>query len=328
MILVTGGSGMLGSAVVEQLLEQGEAVRVFDLIPHASALVESVVGDIRNPEEIRRACVGVDGVIHVASLVDLHLGEPQRMYDINVGGVGNLIAACRAEQIRKLVYMSSAEVISADTALYNVDEQTPYADPHLTYYGVTKEAAERAVLTANDDRLATCAFRSFGMFGEGDQNFIGRAISKSSGKAIPLIETDGVSDVLYAGNMAHALITALSQLEIGSAASGQAFHVTDHAPQRVQDFILEVLSPFGYTRSKQTISFKVAKMLAALFELPYHLTKLERFATPRLTRHQLLLGTQDYSLDSNKIRTVLKYEPRFTRTEAIERTQRWLEQVL
>ncbi len=324
MILVTGANGMLGNAVVEQLLDAGERVRTFDLAAHANPAVESVVGDIRNIADVRQACANISGVIHTASLVDLHLGQPQRLHDINVGGVKNLIAACREHGIQRLSYMSSAEVISGADPLQDATEHTPYPRPHLTYYGVTKEAAEQQVLAANDAELATCAMRTFGIFGERDRNFIQRAIDKTNGKQLPAISgTTGITDVIYAGNIAHALILGLSKLAPGNEIGGQTFHITDHAPQAMQSFLAELLRPLGYQRPKRSTPLTIVWGIAALLEALYTITKLERFANPIVTRHQLLLSTQDYYLDSSKARDLLGYTPRFSRAEAIKRTQDW-----
>ena len=119
MILVTGGTGMLGHAVVDQLLERGETVRNFSTDSHPNPHVQSFVGDIRNYAHIREACEGVDGVIHTASLVDLHVGQPDILREINVGGVENLIRACKEMKVRRVSHMSSAETISGFTPLRN-----------------------------------------------------------------------------------------------------------------------------------------------------------------------------------------------------------------
>lgn len=325
MILVTGANGMLGRAVVRQLRDQGQQIRGFDLQTNPDKTVESVVGDIRNRQEIQRACIGVTGVIHTASLVDLHLGEPSRLYDINVRGTENLIAACRANEITRLVYMSSAEVISGATPLRHVTESVSYPNPHLTYYGVTKESAERRVLNANDAQLATCAFRTYGLFGEGDRNFLGFAIKKARGKQIPIIgDGKALTNVVYAGNIAHALILGLNQLEIGNPISGQVFHITDHAPENVQHFVVSLLTSLGFNQAKYGLPLRMAKSIARVSEWLYRLTRAERFAHPPLTTHQLLLATQDYYLDDSKARNLLSYTPKFTRQEAVARTQAWL----
>ncbi len=67
--LVTGGAGMLGQAIVSQLLERGKSVRIIDIEPAKNDRAEIIVGDIRDAAAVRRACEGVDTVFHTAAAV-------------------------------------------------------------------------------------------------------------------------------------------------------------------------------------------------------------------------------------------------------------------
>ena len=67
--LVTGGAGMLGRAIVSQLLERGKSVRIIDIEPAKNDRAEIIVGDIRDAAAVRRACEGVDTVFHTAAAV-------------------------------------------------------------------------------------------------------------------------------------------------------------------------------------------------------------------------------------------------------------------
>ena len=67
--LVTGGAGMLGSALVSQLVEKGKTVRVIDIEPAQDERAEIIVGDVRDTDAVRKACDGVDTVIHAAAAV-------------------------------------------------------------------------------------------------------------------------------------------------------------------------------------------------------------------------------------------------------------------
>jgi dTDP-L-rhamnose 4-epimerase len=71
MILVTGGAGFVGSHVVDRLVAEGEAVRILDLLPAGRDDAEAIVGDVRDPETVRRAVAGVDAVAHQAGMVGL-----------------------------------------------------------------------------------------------------------------------------------------------------------------------------------------------------------------------------------------------------------------
>src|SRR5947208_2647436 len=115
--LVTGGAGFTGRALVERLLKEGFVVRVLDLHGHRelSPQAELVLGDIRNRETVLRAAEGVGTVFHLAA--DMYFSRVatakrrQQIFDINLTGTENVIAACSVRQIKRLVYTSSSSVI-------------------------------------------------------------------------------------------------------------------------------------------------------------------------------------------------------------------------
>ena len=144
--LVTGGSGFIGSHVVDQLVVQGAAeVVVFDTQLRqenlASALssgrVRFVEGDLTEPESVRTAVGGVAGIFHMAVLP---LGpcneDPRRCLEVNVAGTFNVLESARDAEIQKLVF-SSASSVYGDTD-ETMDESHPLNA--RTMYGATKEA--------------------------------------------------------------------------------------------------------------------------------------------------------------------------------------------
>ena len=146
--LVTGGSGFIGSHVVDQLVVQGAAeVVVFDTQLRqenlASALssgrVRFVEGDLTEPESVRTAVGGVAGIFHMAVLP---LGpcneDPRRCLEVNVAGTFNVLESARDAEIQKLVF-SSASSVYGDTD-ETMDESHPLNA--RTMYGATKIAGE------------------------------------------------------------------------------------------------------------------------------------------------------------------------------------------
>ncbi len=119
-MLVTGGSGFIGSHLVEALLERGAEVRVLD--NHATGparnlagvrdRIELIVGDVRDPECCREACRGRRFVLHQAALgsVPRSLEEPATSLAVNAQGTANLFAAARDAGVERLVYASSSSV--------------------------------------------------------------------------------------------------------------------------------------------------------------------------------------------------------------------------
>lgn len=326
---VTGGRGLLGRAVVERLIDGGHDPVVIDLVTDGSGVggAEQRRADISLRSEAIAACVGLDGVIHTASLVDLHLGRPSRLYEVNVVGAQNIVEACRQNGIGRLVHMSSAEAISGDTPLRGVSEaEASYPVQHLTYYGVTKQGGEQAVLAAADETLATCVMRTYGLFGVGDNTVLPLYLSTLPGKSIVMMGDPAArTDVIFAPNLAHCLVLAVEQLEPDVDWSGTAFHVTDHETVNVQRFLSDMVAPLGYrVVDKARLPRSFAQAIATSYETRHRVTKRERFARPPLTKHKLRLALEDYWLDSVKARSVLGYEPPVSRAESVSVTQNWL----
>jgi UDP-glucose 4-epimerase len=145
-VLVTGGSGFIGSHVVDKLIERGVTARVFDLIPPSYApKAEYYQGSILSVQELRAAMAGCDAVMHLAAVADVKAvyEDPHYSEEINVRGTSNVLEAMRKSDLKRIVYGSTTWVYS-DTAETEVDEDTQLGMPsHL--YTATKLAGESYV---------------------------------------------------------------------------------------------------------------------------------------------------------------------------------------
>ncbi len=152
-ILVIGGAGLIGSHVVEELLkEEVREVIIYDNFCRGSMenLTEAlrdprcrifeIGGDIMQADILDAAMEGVDGVVHLAALWLLQCHEfPRAAFDVNVRGTFNVLEACVAHKIKRLVYSSSASVYG-DAVAEPMTEDHPYNN--WTFYGATKIAGE------------------------------------------------------------------------------------------------------------------------------------------------------------------------------------------
>ena len=334
---VIGGLGLLGRATVDQVAAQGHQPVVIDrAVPHVgsatvndrgSADVEHRRADVRCRPEIADALRGLDAVIHTASLIDLHLGRPAALHDINVAGAENVVLACRRNGIPRLVHMSSAEAISgAAPVVAATEERAAYPSRHLTHYGLTKQAGEEVVLHAADGRLGTCAMRTYGLFGVGDNTVVPLYLKTLPGRSIVHIgDLTARTDVTFAPNLGFALVLAAEQLEPGVAWSGTPFHITDADPVNIQRFLSDLVAPFGYrVVDRIRLPRSVAEATAGFYRSRYRLTGLTRHARPPLTDHKLRLALDHYHLDSSRVTEILGYRPVVGRADAIESTREWL----
>jgi UDP-glucose 4-epimerase len=145
-VLVTGGSGFIGSHVVDRLLAHGHEPVNFDLtasLYRAPGELKSVLGDIADRDTAWRAARGVDAVIHLAAVADVNdvIADPLRADRINVHGTQMILEAARHAEIPRVVYGSTVWVYGNAPVDGPVDEESPLASPpHL--YTATKLAGE------------------------------------------------------------------------------------------------------------------------------------------------------------------------------------------
>jgi UDP-glucose 4-epimerase len=143
-VLVTGGSGFIGSHVVDKLRDRGVQVRVFDMVlPTFRTDIEFYHGSLLDLEALRMAIGGIDAVFHLAAIADVRdvLDDPHYAEAINVRGTINVLEAVRRSVTVKRVIYGSTTWVYSDCSESTVDENTPIRPPsHL--YTTTKLASE------------------------------------------------------------------------------------------------------------------------------------------------------------------------------------------
>ncbi len=150
-ILVTGGTGFIGSAVVRALLAAGAAVRVFtrpesDLSNLEGLPVEVRSGDLQDSAAIRAALKGCTALFHLAADYRLWVPDPERMYQVNVEGTRLLMRGCLDEGIERIVYTSSVAVLGLHDDGTAADETTAAGlDDMIGPYKRSKFLAEAEV---------------------------------------------------------------------------------------------------------------------------------------------------------------------------------------
>ena len=138
--LITGGSGYFGSLLRDRLHASGQAVRVFDLMDANDRPpdIGFVQGDIRDATSLAKALEGCDAVFHCVAQVPL-AKDRALFHSVNVGGTENLLRACLAARVRKVIYVSSSAVFGAPKS-NPVTEATPPAPAEA--YGRAKLGGE------------------------------------------------------------------------------------------------------------------------------------------------------------------------------------------
>jgi nucleoside-diphosphate-sugar epimerase len=260
-VLVTGGSGFIGSHLVEALLRRGAVVRVLDSLvtghranlAHALARVAGqgectfVRGDITDWATVREMVRGIDFILHQAALpsVQRSVEDPLTSNAVNVEGTLNVLVAARDAGVKRVVFASSSSVYGDAPQLPKVEHMAP--NP-LSPYAVSKLAAEqycRAFTRVYG--LETVSLRYFNVFGpRQDPNSLYAAVVPRFIEAFldhkrPIIYGDGMQsrDFTFIENVIQANLLALSAVGV----AGEAFNIACGESVNLQS-VLQLLAEF------------------------------------------------------------------------------------
>jgi len=316
-VLVTGGSGLVGSHVIEALRARGEAVRAL-VRPTGRAVIErlgaeAIPGDVRDPAVWRAAVRGIRGLVHAAALLQQRVSW-QEYEAVNVDGTRLAAHAARTAGAR-LVHVSSVAVYGG-LANYRPESERRTEDfpfqpiPEHDFYARTKRLAEAVVREAAEDGLTAVALRPNVIYGERDRLFTPRVIRVVRRRVVPRIGpgTNHLSCV-YAGNVAAAAVAALDAPVWGF----RAYNVVSDAPPALTQH--EFLAAFAAALAVRPVTIPIPAGLARGVMTVLTSRRLARAATAFIT------GENPYV--DERTRRELAWQPPFTAAGAVRRSVRW-----
>lgn len=275
IIAVTGGNGFLGSAIVRRCLERGWTVRSIGRRKIADAGtpgIEYFSCDIsKDAAQLEKIFSGADAVFHVAAKAGVW-GSRKSFFDANLAGTRNVLAACRAANVRNLVYTSTPSVVFNGRDIDGGDESLPYctADSDACFYALSKAEAERAVLGADSETLRTVALRPHLIWGDDDPHLIPRVVEQASLGRLRIVGNGkNRVDLTHVENAAHAHMLALDALfRDERSVRGNAYFVSDGAPVLLWKWIGDFLEAIGGARPREDrmVSFRVARFAGTFLE--------------------------------------------------------------
>jgi UDP-glucose 4-epimerase len=294
-VLVIGGSGFIGSALVKRLLKEdvseiiiydnfvrGKMENIHDVINDPRVRIFEVGGDIRDIDILNDAMIGIDYVFHLAAMWLLHCKDyPRTAFEVNIAGTFNVLEACVKNNVKKLIYSSSASVYG-DAISIPMKEDHPFNNRN--FYGATKIAGE-AMCTAYHDRygLSVVGLRYMNVYGPGqDQHaaytgVIPIMLNKIELNEAPVINGDGSQayDFIYVDDVADCNVAALlSDVNLGFYNVGTGIQTSI---RELCDLILSLtysdlkvqFKPYSEDDARQFVKNRIASIERAEAELNF-----------------------------------------------------------
>ena len=323
-VLVSGGSGLVGSHVIEALRVRGVPVRAL-VRPAAAPLVsalgaEPVIGDVADRATWARGLAGgITGIVHAAAVVDQQAGSAA--YAVNVTGTLCAIDAARSTGGgARLVHVSSVSVYGGSGDYRPEYERRTEDFPFRTIrdedgYARSKREAEELVRQAAEAGGVTAiAIRPNVIYGERDRLFTPRMIRAVRGLVVPVIGpgTNHLSCV-YAGNVAQAIVAALEAPPSSLQGRFRAFNVGTDAPPllTMREFLTAIAEACGVRPRLVPMPVGIARFAIALW------------SGPRLARTALAFVTGENPWDSSRAHAELGWTPAMGQREALARSVAW-----
>jgi NAD+-dependent farnesol dehydrogenase len=291
-VLVTGGTGYLGRAVVRALAARGHDLVVFGRSATRSGLPGAAIdGDVRDAAALERAAAGCDAISHSAALVSIWRRRREDFDDVNVGGLRHVLAAAHTFGIQRIVYTSSF------LALTPRDLHAPIA---ANDYQRTKVAADRLADEAVGGGSGLIRVYPGVIYGPGsltEGNLVGRLISDHLRGRLPgLVGPENLWSYAYIDDVAAGQCAALER-----GATGARYMLGgENAPQTR---VFELVQQITGRRVPRRMPFPVAEALGAAEELRVALLG----GTPLITRGAVEIFRHDWSLDSSEASRHLGY---------------------
>jgi len=332
-VLVTGGSGFLGKAIIRELIDPDSPlnpsmIKNFDLKNDTEQVsddrIEFVKGDIKDVEALKKACKGIDLVIHSAAIIDWGIYSDKEILSVNLTGTENVINACLDNNVRHLVFTSSLDAIYDGKPLVNVDESHPYPEKHRTSYCRSKYLAEHAVVKAHSERLKTVVLRPSDIFGEADPYHIDSLVNMAkSGFYVRIGNGEAKTQHVYVGNIAYAhLLAGKGLMNSNEKIGGEIYFITDSEGANFFKFFDRVVEGIGYKIKPKNfwIPRPIAYVIASLTEFSAWLIRPFKFYHPKFSRFAVTYTCTEYTFNYDKAKRDFGFEPKYSPEEAMQRT--------
>lgn len=318
VILITGGTGFLGSHLVNRLLELGEEVRVLGNAhgkPYSreGSSPELCLGDIRDKEFVDETVKGVDYVIHTVSNFRKGGSDKDQAYDINVTGTENILNSCLKHNVKRLVHCSTIGV-HGDVREIPATEETPYNPCDL--YQETKLIAEKKVWEFyKNNKLPISVVRPISMFGPGDKRMLKLFSMIKKGKFLKIGPCTAFFQPAYIDDVIDGFMLCLHH----EKAVGESFIVGGEEYVPLEELFTIIASELDVKPPRIRIPLGPVLLLASICEkvcAPLGIA-------PPLHRRRVSFFQNNRAFSVQKAKNILGYESKVSLQSGVKKTIQW-----
>ncbi len=318
--VVTGGKGHVGFALVKELADGGESIRlllrsdskVFDNIE-----CEKIMGDVCDSESLEKAFEGAETVYHVAGVVDISGEKDKQVWEVNVEGTKKVVAACKKCGVKNLVYVSSVDAVPVGNGNEEIVEISNF-DPDLLEgtYAKSKAVATQFVLDSADDSLKICVVHPSTCIGPYDNNGTSSMCSviKLFAKGLfPMTFDFGSCNFVDVRDCAKGMVAAAEK-----GRNGECYFLCGKVIS-LDDFIGVLAEACGKKHPKIVIKQKFVNDIIPFCEKVFEIAKLP----PMINEYSIRKISENFNFSNAKAMAELGFEPR-PLVESLRDTVKWL----
>lgn len=326
-ILVTGGTGFIGSHLVETLLSQGRSVTVL-VLPKSREKIEDdnlriirnkgvkiVYGDLRDYSSLLPAIRGVETVFHLGGISRPMNISPQEYHDHNVLGTKNILEAASKQHIKKFIHVSTVSVLGISPngkPLKETDFEIESAD-----YGITKLKGETLALHYHSNgRLSVVVIRPSLVYGPRCE--VRKVIFKFVKLGLFPLFNNGKAkmEFCYMENLIQALLLA----ESNHKAVGEVFNITDGQSYTIKQITSAIATELGVKPPSIHLPTKLGVALGYLSEIG---SSLIGTYPPFSSSAADWMSSDKNVYDCSKAKSILGYKPKVSLSQGISETVSW-----
>lgn len=315
MILVTGGTGLVGSYLLYELTRKGHKVKALlrpgkkpcethklfscfsDANEHLIDQVDWVEGDVLDPFSLHQAMIGVDYVYHCAAMISFNPRELKAMLAVNVEGTANVVNACIENGIKKLCHVSSIASLGQAEKGEMIDENAKWKTSRINSgYAVSKYGGEREVWRGIEEGLNAVIVNPSVIIGAGCHQ-------KATNKLFHNIENflpyyiSGINGYVDVHDVVNAMIILMD-----STKSGERF-VLNSENLSLREFFIRVADILGKPHPRIAVNGSIMNVIAWLDEMRGRVTK----TTPLLTRENVRASMSKSYYSAEKFSSAFNY---------------------